>query len=355
MRIRVLALTLAWAASLWGQSHFSWQDYCFKNPRASVCPGHEYANKPPARTKEEPPSRSVITNPSFRTQRPAGAETGRTAAPALMVVGAIDWRFADPFADALMGINVNGLSGSPLVRNLIAQLGAHQGLGQADVAKILDGLSGVDQVAFSVRDNRVVVMITGAATDSTLPAPEPGFKAVPVAGSGILMGQTEAVDQAVRRMAAKAPLAEMPLLAEQWQAGSEFWAFGSAGLIGPQAISAGVQRFSLTVSLRDRLTSDLALEFSRVPSADTLPMWQTALGAATLEGNVVHVRTSLGGDELERGFGQILAQPVGQRLAALVEAARYLPARDSAAPRQTKPVIYGLDDGPRVVGQDPSK
>jgi hypothetical protein len=272
-----------------------------------------------------------------------------------MTVGAIDWRFADPFADALIGINFNGLSGSPLTRDLIAQLGAHQGLGESDVRKILDGLSGLDQIALSVRDNRVVVMITGAATDTTLPAPESGWKAVPVSGSGILIGHADAVDQAVRRMAMRAPLAEMPLLAEAWQAGSEFWAFGSAGLIGPQAVNAGVQRFSLSVSIRDRLTSDLALEFNGVPSADTLPMWQTTLGAATLEGNVVHVRMSLEGDELQQKFGQIADHPLGQRLAALVEAARYLPARENAVPRQTKPVIYGLDGGPRIVNQDPNK
>src|SRR5258708_7233259 len=47
MRIRILALGLAWTASLCGQHHrFSWQEACFKNPRAPYCSGHEYAVKP---------------------------------------------------------------------------------------------------------------------------------------------------------------------------------------------------------------------------------------------------------------------------------------------------------------------
>jgi hypothetical protein len=34
-----------------------------------------------------------------------------------------------------------------------------------------------------------------------------------------------------------------------------------------------------------------------------------------------------------------------------VAAAKYLPARDTSVPKQTKPVIYGLDEGPKVVNQ----
>ena len=80
-------------------------------------------------------------------------------------------------------------------------------------------------------------------------------------------------------------------------------------------------------------------------------MWQNKLGNATLEGNALHVRMSMEADEVQKKFGQIADGPVGERLAALVKAARYLPARDASVPRQTKPVIYGLDDGPKVVNQ----
>ncbi len=88
----------------------------------------------------------------------------------MIVIGGIDWQFVDPFADAVAGFNFRGLSSSPLARRLIAQLGTNQGISEADIKKIFDGLSGVEQIALSMRDNRIVVMVTGRVSDSTLPA-----------------------------------------------------------------------------------------------------------------------------------------------------------------------------------------
>jgi hypothetical protein len=117
-------------------------------------------------------------------------------------------------------------------------------------------------------------------------------------------------------------------------------------------VSAGVKRFSLAISVQNRFTSDLAIEFDGVPGADTLGIWQTKLGAATLEGNVIHVRTSVEPDEMQQKFGEIAASSVGQRLAALVQAGRYLPARDTTVLKKARPVIYGLEGGPKEVNQD---
>jgi hypothetical protein len=191
--------------------------------------------------------------------------------------------------------------------------------------------------------------------DATLPAPEAGFKAVPVSRSAMLVGHAEAVDQAVQRIAMKGFPSERTRLAEERQAANDFWALGSARLIGPQAVSAGVKQFSLAVSIRDHLTSDVAFEFYCVPSAKTLETWRTTLGATTVEGNTVHARTSMEAGEAQQKLGQIVDSPLGEPLAALVYAARYLPVRDTTVPRQTKPVIYGLDGGPRVVNQDANK
>jgi hypothetical protein len=262
----------------------------------------------------------------------------------------IDWRFADPFADALVGFNFGRLAASPLTRKLIAQLGAKQGLAEADMQKIFDGLSGVDEVALSFHNKQVVVMITGRVTDASIPAPGAGLKAVPVSGDAMLVGHADAVDWALRRIAMKLPPTELTQLAQERQASSEFWAIGSPWLVGPQAVSAGVKRFSLTVSIRDRITSDAAFEFNAVPNPSTLRQWQTNLGAATLEGNTMHVRTSMEAAEVQQKFAQVVASPVGRQLGALVEAAKYFPVPDTTTvPKQTKPVIYGLDDGPKTV------
>ena len=338
MWIRLFVFGLVSIASLCAQKRFSWQEYCFKNPSAIVCPGHDYAVKP-TRPAPSEPSRD-ITRSRFASDT--------RATPAMTVLGGIDWRFADPFADALVGINFSDLAAAPLARSLIAQLGASQGLSEADTQKIFDALSTVDQVAISVRGNRMVAMLTGRVTDS-LPPAQPGMKVLPVAETGILLGHPDAVDQAAWRISLKGPLNDLAQRAEAQQAGSEFWAIVSAGLAGPQLTSAGVTRFALTVSLRDRLTADMAFEFASAPAASVLRNFKVNIGSASIEGNSIHFRTSMEADEVRQKFAQIAASPVGQRLAMLVAAARSLPGRNAPAPAEVKPVIYGLDDGPRVV------
>ena len=105
-----------------------------------------------------------------------------------------------------------------------------------------------------------------------------------------------------------------------------------------------MKQFALTVWIRNRLTTDVALELNGVPSASALQMWQKQLGSgAIVEGNVVHVRATIEAAELQQKLGEITAGPLGQSLAALVEAARYLPVRDNTVPKQTQPIIHGLD------------
>jgi hypothetical protein len=60
-------------------------------------------------------------------------------------------------------------------------------------------------------------------------------------------------------------------------------------------------------------------------------------------------------DEARQKFAGIAAGPLGAPLAALVEAARYLPVRETAAPKPMHPVIYGLDGGPKEVNPDPGR
>jgi hypothetical protein len=342
--VRILAFCLVTAASLYGQAYgqrrFNWQNYCFDHPAAPVCPSHEFYDKRPAPAKATPPP-SAVTNP-FPSQP-------QNVTPSLIVVGGIDWRFADPDADAMVGFNFSALPASPLARRLIAQLGAKQGVAEADMQKILDGLSGVDQFALSVRDNRIVIMVT-SGTRSALATLEAGWKAVPVSGNVMLIGHADAVDEAARRIAIKGPLDEPARLSQERQTNNEFWAAGSAGFVGAEAVSAGLKRFLLTVSTRNGLASDLAFEFNGAPHADTLRIWPELDGGA-IEGNVAHVRMPGEADEVLQRFRQIAVTPLGQRLAALVTTARYLPVRDTTVPKQTKPVIYGLDGGPRVLNQ----
>lgn len=337
MRMGILAFGLACAASLSGQRHFSWQNACFNNPTAPYCQGHDFSIKPGAAKKLAPKGGGTDLGPI--------APMEEYVTPSVIVAGGIDWRFADPSADTLVGLNAGGLSGSPLARSVIARLGASQGLSEADMQKIFAGLSSLSRIALSVHDDQIVIMITGRAADSISPALDAGWKAVPVLRNAMLVGHADAVDHAVQRMAIAGPPTELMRLAEEWPADREFWAYGPAGLAGPQAVSAGMKQFSLTLSIRDRLTSNVAIEFNGVPDANTLKMWPVTLGGAAIEGNMVRARTSMEADEVQQTLGEIAASPLGQQLATLVKAARYLPT----PPKQTKPVIYGLDSGPKEV------
>jgi hypothetical protein len=326
------------ASSLYGQQthKFSWQDACFNNSTAPYCMGHEDAIKRTARTKDS-------------VARYAG--TPREEAPLPVNSGGVDWRFADPLAEAIAGFNFKGLSASPLARKLVVEMGAAAGVSEADVNKKFDGLSGVRQVAISTRDSRIVVLITGVPV-SALPALETGWKAVAVANSNtpdaILVGHADAVDQALQRIATNGALSESTRLAQTRQLNSDFWAVGSARFLGAQAEGSGLQRFSLALSVQDRFASDATFEFTAAPDADAFPFWPT-LGDVAVENHALHTGKSTDGDEAQQDAARMAKSFLGQRLEALVTTGRYLPFRDIAVLRKTKPVIYGLDDGPKVI------
>jgi hypothetical protein len=332
MKLRMLVYGLVSMASLYGQRRFSWQNACFNNLSAPYCAGRDFAIKP--------------------TKNGAAATPGTYMAPSPSIDAAgIDWRFADPSADALAVLDCRKLSASPVARGLIDRLGAAQGLSQADVQNIVRGLSSVDQVALSVRDNRIVLMAVGRARDTILPAPQAGWKSISLAGNELLIGHAEAVDQAAQRILSASPLGELAGMAQQRQGNSDFWAAGSVKVSSQEAVAAGVKRFSLTASMQDRLTGDTAFEFNAAPDANAIQPWMNTLGDARIEGSIVHAGISMDANETRQNFDKIAVSPLGQRLAVLIKSARDLPVRDSATTVHTKPVIYGLEDGAKEVSQ----
>lgn len=112
------------------------------------------------------------------------------------------------------------------------------------------------------------------------------------------------------------------------RSGSSTASFGPlARFVGPQFESTSLQRFSLALFVQDRFTSDATFEFNGAPNADPFP-FSPVLGDAAIENNAVHTRTSMEGDEAQLRVGKMANSPLGQRLAALVKAERYLPYRD---------------------------
>ena len=333
MKLRLLAFGLAWTLCLTAQRRLSWQNACFNNPGAPFCPGSDFAVK---RTKDG--------------KVPAGGEYGGLpSASAATDAAGIDWRFADPEADALAVLSCSKLSVSPIARNLIDQLGTDQGFSQADLQKIFRALSGLEQVALSIREDRIVFLLTGRPADAVLPALGAGWKAVPLPGNALLMGHTDAVEKAALRMAIEGQISDLSAMALERPADREFWAAGTAKFAGKDAIAAGVKRFSVMASFNDRLLGQTNFEFDAVPDARDIRNWLKNLDEDAIDGSVVHVKISMAADEARRNSLQIATSLLGQRMGVLVKSARDLPVRDTSTTTHSRPVIYGLDDGPKEV------
>lgn len=333
MKIRILTLGFAAATSLFGQYNrahrFSWQEACFKNPALPYCSGREFAVK--------------------HRGQPKDAATATVLSPTRddYVVDGIDWRFADPDADWLAGLNFSELRPSPLARKLIAQLGAKHGLSESDVHKILAGLAGIRRVAVSFHDESIVMMITVSTGAAPVPMLEESWKALPLSGNALLIGHSKAVDHAAARMSAPAPLSDLTILAVDRQGDSEFWMAGNGRIAG--SVSASAKQFVLAVAVQERLTCDTLFEFTAAPDEGALRAWPVVFGKPSVEGTFVHSRTTMDASEVQQRFGDIASGFLGERLGALLSAARHLPARDPNVTGHARPVIQGLDAGPREL------
>ena len=341
--MKTTVLALACALSLSAQHHFSWQNACFNNPALPYCQGHDYAVKRTKPGKGQPAAPATANTDAVEPMP-------EDAMPSVITVGGINWRFADPAADALASISFSRLPASPVVLSLLAGLGARQGLTAEGMAKILDALSGVDQIALSIHGNETLVFVSGYPADATPPALEPGWKASPLPNA-MLIGPAGAVDQALQRIASDQPLTALARSAGQLQSNGDFYVFGSPRSVAPDALNAKLKEFSLKASMRNRLISDAAYDFNQTPDAGALQLLPADFGQISTDRNLVHLKMSMEVDDLQPGIDRIAATPLGWYLGAILQAARYLPVRDSSQTAAPKPVIYGLDDGPKEVGQ----
>jgi hypothetical protein len=327
VKLRTFALGLACIASLFGQKKFSWQNACFNNPGLPYCQGRDFAVK------------NAKGKNGGSGYNGSGAElTAEDAAPSVIGMSGINWRFADPQADSLASASFNNLSPSPLARFVMSALAANQGLKEANMGPIFDAFTSVDQVAVSIRGEQTLIMVSGSSKESTLPALEAGWKAVP-AGNALLIGPAEAVDQAAQRIVADGPLPELARLAVKRQSNGDIWIASSTDA---DAVKAGAKRMVVTASMRDRLTGDAIFEFSQPPDAKAIDLLPVGPGVTSVDGNKVHVKMSVEIDKVQPSLADIAATPLGEYLWVLVKAGKYVPARDPAK-ALPKPKIAGLD------------
>jgi hypothetical protein len=322
------------ACSLYAQAYGpklkGFTESCFRNPALPYCATRDFAPKPAPKNG-------------------SGYGTASNAPQTSIDLAGIDWRFADPGADFLAVVDCRQLSASLPARALISQLGSKQGLTAAQTEDVLRALSGMGQVALSMRQDAVLMMVNGRPPDAVLPALEASWKSLPLAADTVLIGPASAVDQAAKRLSLETPLTDFALAALQRPVEAGFWMAASATLAGPEAVTAGAKRFELATTLADRLSNLTVFHFDAAPDSASIRPWLNTLGGVNLQGNIVHARAFIEPADVQQDFAHIAASPLGLGFAAIIRSARYLPVRDTAATVHAKPVIYGLDGGPREM------
>jgi len=91
-----------------------------------------------------------------------------------------------------------------------------------DMEKIIQAFSGVQQVALSLRGDQLLMMVNGCSPDTTVPALEPGWKAVR-AGRSTVIGAAAQVDLAIQRLSKDEPPPELARSAVRRQANGDLW------------------------------------------------------------------------------------------------------------------------------------
>ena len=332
---RAIALGFVCAAGLFGQynrgHHFSWQTACFNNPGLPYCQGRDFAIKPVKGGKAGATGGNAWGGPT---------QPEEDVIPSVIVAGGVDWRFADPSADALVTMSFNNLEPSPLAQFVMSAVGANQGLTEMDMEKIIQAFSGVQQVALSLRGDQLLIMVNGCSPDTTVPALEPRWKAVR-AGRSMVIGAAAQVDLAIQRLSKDDPPPELARSAVRRQANGDLWAASSGSAAGLDAVNAGAKRILVLASMRSLLTSESVFEFSRAPDGNAITALVAGSGLASVEANAVRIRASIEPDHIQQSVPDIAASPLGEYLRALLNAGRYIPVRDPAK-SQLKPKIAGL-------------
>jgi hypothetical protein len=309
-----------------------------------------------------------------------------------------DWRFADPSAQLIGGVDVQGLVASPLFKGAMDQVTAKMGDAAPVAQMTLGALGGISQVYFSItarKDNAdSLMMIKGTLDDTTakafLQGATQGAAAAQTAKTGpkppqmdlaridestILIGTPSLLPAAVRRLQRPAPAQLNPLVARTASlAGNDLWIVGTLPDI-PEIASAaamigGVRGLAFGLSARQDLRLLIALDLASAAVAEQMAT-QVRTSAddvrKTQKGPDVKIDTQVDGATLR----VTLAMDGGEILKALNERLKDgLPTpgalfggnpapaapKKPAAPQGPKTIrIYGLDDGPKEITVPPGQ
>ncbi|MEP6535168.1 MAG: hypothetical protein ABJF23_07625 [Bryobacteraceae bacterium] len=354
--VSVLVPTAGWTQAKPFQNYKTQEDYCVHNPQAPTC------------IKRRPFSPEVL-KPAYKPLTRGSAAAPRAVvvspAPAMIVLGEPDWRFAHPRADLLGSINVTGLIRSPLVRMLLTELSSSGGLTAADVGSALSRASEIEKFSISVRAKDILVLMTGTLDSlESLAKPGGNMSFHRVSADSILVGTEPSLSEAMRRLASPAtPPLGLAVRAKELTRRNDFWLTGSPAFLaafGNKTSGATIRDFTFSLLLRDPLRLDMVL--NTLTAADAQRMFtlyqQNTRGkagpgqqSATVEGAAIHLVYTLQETEARAGLREFLSSAGGKQIGALLAAGKQ-GGRESApasAESTGKVVIHGLEGGPREI------
>ena len=353
----------------WGKVRTT-NDLCAANPTAAPCVLREMKldrtmrlNVPHLRVSNEPSSQAVRVQPApAQVSRLSPVGVKRFASPVALPAGDARWRFFDNGAAVAAGLNLKAWREAGGYGKLVERLKT-AGLpgGWDGFLPMVEELDEAWVVLESAnRPTQPVVLLRGKFTNpmwrQALSTTRPLTDA-----QAVLVGEPALVAAVRRRLTMQAAPGKLALEAKTLAQGGDFWLTGiprlmpqGAAVSGPlSAMMESVQRFSLTMSVRDKLTGDLSLHTSTPAAAAGLlalyrlmelqsaaaisKEWEPLAKALTVESEASTVRFRLALDPDD------LAPVLAQRMKAF-----------SPPPPVARGVItiQGLEDGPREIPFD---
>ena len=354
------------------KSWSSYEDYCHDNPHAPTCHDgkpldisdamkqYEYHPKLGDSTVTAPTAtRQVRTAPRVTTLSPRAPRSRASASPTVIQIGELDWRFAHPHPDLLIGMDLESLLGSELMRTLLRGWAGKLGATPKEQDQMLAGLGDAKRILISIYNKDMLAMMVGKIGNLPMGPQAGGLQFTKLSEDTALMGTEGGSLGALTRLKLQ-PLPnpqqdEAKLMARTY----DFWVWGRADRFAGLTASSGgatpVKKIKLGVSFRDGFNLQMILDTPDGATAAWLlaDMQKGAPSGMTgaVEGSSVRYAMVLDRDRALQRFAGFMTDSLGKQFAPLITAARQMSARPSGGLRPSAGtiVIDGLDDGPKEV------
>jgi len=339
---------------------------CMSDPFMRGCPAEVQARK-----MQENLNKGMVLNPAGVPAKSTASSTTRPAASSVPVAdndwqrprlaNALPpdwprWTFAPADASLVVGMKLDALMKSPLIRQIM------EGAGLPAIDPQMSGPH-PDEVWLTLRpsagrppESVMLLLGTGAGTDVATVAADLRSKGATVCfldTQSILVGEWNAVNRALQRVA-RPPAIASPYArrARDLWTNSDLWFIASGSLLASAKVApTGVTAMSLGLSLQDKLVFDVLLNVATPEAAAHLMAKMNTnpgdLGFPGMQLKKVANGVSLQGAVAVAELPESLRKQITDQIRPLSELASTRNARPDAPKNAI--VIQGLDDGPRVI------